>query len=216
MKKLIFLIIIITSFQVTAGNKNTFARFPSLNNNGTKIAFSFQGDIWVMSAEGGKAERLTIHEAYEARPIWSRDGKEIAFQGERYGNNDIYVMPAAGGTPKRLTYHSASDVPFDFTSDGDILFTTSREFNQIEWDAELEKVSSAGGTPSLLLKTVGASPSMSPDGKFIAFAKGWGRETREDYRVSASFFQSIYCRVAGVCRCGDYATGYQTPGHRCP
>ncbi len=191
MKRLTILLFIILSLQLMA-NDSPFVRYPSLNNDGSKIAFSYQGDIWVMPAKGGKAERLTIHEAFETRPIWSRDGKQIAFQGERYGNNDIYVISSGGGKPERLTYHSASDVPFDFGSDGNILFTTSREFKQIEWDAEVQKVSAKGGTPSRALNTVGGAPALSPDGRFIAFIKGWGREVREDYRGSANFDIWIY------------------------
>jgi len=72
-------------------------RQPAINNNGSLIAFSFQGDIWTVTSSGGKASRLTIHDAYESNPIFSPDGNQIAFSGSRFGNKDIFVMPTNGG-----------------------------------------------------------------------------------------------------------------------
>src|SRR3982751_3351099 len=106
-------------------------RQPAINNDGSLVAFSFQGDIWTVPAAGGKATRLTIHEAYEASPVFSPDGKQIAFSGARFGNNDIFVMPTGGGMPKRLTYHSAGDIISSWTQPDKIMFSTSREFKQI-------------------------------------------------------------------------------------
>jgi Tol biopolymer transport system component len=60
-------------------------------------------------------------------PVWSRDGKWLAFASDRYGNFDVYVMPVAGGEARRLTYHSANDFPYDFAPDGKtVLFGTNR------------------------------------------------------------------------------------------
>jgi Tol biopolymer transport system component len=60
-------------------------------------------------------------------PVFSRDGKWLAFASDRYGNFDVYIMPAGGGEARRLTYHSATDLPYDFTPDGKyVLFGTTR------------------------------------------------------------------------------------------
>lgn len=104
----------------------------------------------------------------------------------RFGNNDLFTIPSSGGTPKRITFHSASDVLNDFSKDGDLLFTTSRAFRPIEWDHEFATVSANGGTPELLIDAIGEMPTKSPDGRFIAFVKGWGRVVREAYRGSAN------------------------------
>jgi tricorn protease-like protein len=80
----------------------------------------------------------------------------------------------------------------DFTKDGSLLFSTGRTFRQIEWDHELAEISASGGTPSLLLDAIGEMPVKSPDGRFIAFAKGFGRITREAYRGSANYDIWIY------------------------
>ena len=49
------------------------------------------------------ATPLTLSESYEFAPVWSHDGKSIAFASDRYGNFDVFVMPRAGGEAKRLT-----------------------------------------------------------------------------------------------------------------
>ena len=70
---------------------------------------------------------LTTHEAYDSSPVWSRDGRLIAFASDRSGNNDVYVMPSTGGQATRLTFHSAGDTPSDFTpNDSAVIFSSSR------------------------------------------------------------------------------------------
>ncbi len=169
-----------------------FVRYPAINNDGSKIVFSYQGDLWSVPSTGGNALRLTIHEAYDGYPQWSKDDSKIAFSSDRFGNYDVFVMPAEGGKPERLTYHSTGDILNDWTYDNNLLFSSNRLFQQVEWDSEMQKVSADGGTPTRLLSTVGNDPAMSPDGKYIAISKGWGRETREDYRGPANFDIWIY------------------------
>ena len=66
----------------------------------TSIAFSFAGDLWVVSREGGQARLLTSGSGEKTDPMFSPDGRLIAFTGEYDGNVDVYVMPAGGGIPK--------------------------------------------------------------------------------------------------------------------
>ncbi|MCC6369740.1 MAG: PD40 domain-containing protein, partial [Bacteroidia bacterium] len=82
------------------------------------------------SAGGGTASLLTISDAHDFRPVWSPDGKNIAFASDRSGNYDIYLMAVNGGAAKRLTYHSANDLTGSFSPDGKtIYFTSSRMDN---------------------------------------------------------------------------------------
>ncbi|MBN2281785.1 MAG: PD40 domain-containing protein [Candidatus Marinimicrobia bacterium] len=161
-------------------------RHPDINNSGTEIAFSYQGDIWTVPVSGGRPFRLTVQEAYESRPKWSPDGKFIAFSGTRYGNNDIFVIPAQGGKSRRLTYHSASDDISDWTHNNVILFNSNRNFRQVEWDEEIQAVSSEGGTPFRLMDALGFDAAQSPNGRFIAYVRGDCRVVREAYQGSAN------------------------------
>ncbi|RBL88928.1 S41 family peptidase [Chitinophaga flava] len=102
-------------------------RYPAISPDGKTIAFGYKGDIYRVDANGGVAVPLTVHEAQDMMPVWSRDGKSIAFASDRYGNFDVFVMPAQGGTPVRLTSNSAQDYPYDFTPDNKkVLFGSGR------------------------------------------------------------------------------------------
>ncbi|MEO7446503.1 MAG: S41 family peptidase, partial [Ferruginibacter sp.] len=147
-------------------------RQPAINNDGSLVAFSFQGDIWTVPSTGGRATRLTIHEAYESNPVFSPDGRQIAFSGDRYGNNDIFVMPVTGGLPKRLTWHSAADNIASWTQPGAILFSTNRDFKRMERPSEVYSISPGGGTEKRILDAVGFDPVVSPNGRFLAFVRG--------------------------------------------
>ncbi len=176
---------IITLCVATAKDNSPFVRFPAVNQNGTKIAFSYQGDIWTVPATGGRAYRITIHEAYECNPVFSPKGDKIAFSSNRFGNNDIFVIKSTGGIPKRITYNSASDLISDWHKDS-LFFESMRNYRQVEWEKEILKVSANGSTPIRYLDSLGFEPVVSPDGKFIAFVKGECRVARERYKGSAN------------------------------
>jgi tricorn protease len=167
-----FLILFEIVFFTSSAQNQLLCRQPALNQDGSLVAFSFQGDIWTVPSAGGKASRLTIHEAYETKPVFSLDGSKIAFSGARYGNNDIFVMPAEGGVPKRLTFHSGFDNIASWTQPDKILFSANREFGQIERPNEVYAVNPKGGTEYRILDAVGFDPVLSPDGRFLAFVRG--------------------------------------------
>ncbi len=173
------------SFFLRAQN-NLLLRQPAINKDGSIVAFSFQGDIWTVPVTGGKASRLTIHEAYESNPVFSPDGKQIAFSGARFGNNDVFVMPTEGGLPKRLTFHSGGDLVSSWTQADKILFSTSREFKQIERPNEVYAINPKGGTEYRVLDAVAYDANYSPDGRFIVFVRGdLNPVARQDYKGSS-------------------------------
>jgi C-terminal processing protease CtpA/Prc/tricorn protease-like protein len=159
---------------------------PSLNNDGSQIAFTYQGDIWIVSSAGGEAKRITVHSAYETNPKFSKDGNKIFFSSNRYGNNDIFMMNLNGEEPVRLTYNSAQDNISSVTADNEILFTTNRENQQIERLPEIFSVSASGGTESKKISALGLDPVLSPDGKLLAFTRGSNTIFREAYDGTAN------------------------------
>ncbi|MEZ4987588.1 MAG: hypothetical protein R2795_21500 [Saprospiraceae bacterium] len=161
-------------------------RFPALNPDGTKVAFSWQGDIWVASVAGGAALRLTIHESYESHPQWSPDGQRIAFQGNRYGNNDIFVVGADGGTPQRLTWHSTSDRYPQWVDNERLLFITDRLYGAVERESEVYTVSLRGETPTRMFDALAQHATPYKGGQWIAYTTGECRFEREAYTGPAN------------------------------
>jgi tricorn protease len=128
MKKLTSLLLtLVTTTAVLSQNTPMWMRYPAISPDGKTIVFSYKGDLYKVASAGGDASPLTLHEAHDFMPVWSRDGKSIAFASDRYGNFDVFIMPSGGGEAKRITYHSANDYPYDFTPDGkSVLFGTGR------------------------------------------------------------------------------------------
>ena len=112
---------------VSAAAQSTplWLRYPAISPDGQTIAFEHKGDIYSVPASGGTATPLTLGEAYDFAPVWSHDGKQIAFASDRYGNFDVFVMPSSGGEAKRLTFHSAREVPSSLTADDTSPATTN-------------------------------------------------------------------------------------------
>src|SRR6201996_9370362 len=61
------------------------------------IAFNYAGDLWVVPRAGGRATHLTTGIGIESQPIFSPDGRTIAFTGEYDGNTDVFTIPSTGG-----------------------------------------------------------------------------------------------------------------------
>src|SRR5687767_15217074 len=59
------------------------ARMPGLSPDGKQLAFVYRGDIWVAPSKGGRATPLTQHVETDAYPLYSPDGKWVAFSSKR-------------------------------------------------------------------------------------------------------------------------------------
>lgn len=161
-------------------------REPAVSPDGQQLAFSWQGDIWVAGIDGSHPRRLTIHESYETNPVWSPDGQTIVFEGYRYGNSDLYRMTANGQQVTRLTYHSAGDMDASIDNNGQVYFATRRAFATVEREYEVHQIPLTGGTPHRFLDALGLMPSVSPDGRYIAYLRGTCRAEREAYTGPAN------------------------------
>ncbi len=159
---------VVVSFDVArAAQPVILPRQPTLNR--TQVVFSYAGDLWTVSREGGDATRLTAGAGVEANPVFSPDGTRIAFSGEYDGNVDVYVVPAAGGVPRRLTYHPSTDVVVGWTPDGKEIIFSSNRMSFSPRFSRLFTISVEGGFPRELPLPMGYEASYSPDGKRVAY-----------------------------------------------
>ena len=133
------------------------------------IAFGYAGDLWTVSRGGGRAVRLTNGVGLESSPVFSPDGRNIAFTGEYDGNTDVFTIPAEGGVPHRLTYHPAPDIAVGWTPDGRrVLFRSSRE--AASRYTQLYSVPAEGGEAVRLPLPMAYQGRLSPDGSHIAYS----------------------------------------------
>ena len=165
-------------------------RYPAVSPDGGTILFCYKGDIYRVPAEGGQAFPLTIGEAYDTTPVWSHDGRSIAFASDRFGNFDVFIMPAGGGEARRLTYHSASEVPSAFAADDkSVLFSSSRQDTaaNVQYPmglfSELYSVPVTGGEAALVLTQPAISAVVNRAGDKILYhdQKGYESDWRKHH-----------------------------------
>jgi len=170
-------------------------RYPAISPDGRTILFCYKGDIYAVPASGGSATPLTLSDSYEFAPVWSHDGKSIAFASDRYGNFDVFVMPSSGGEGKRLTFHSAREIPSTFTPDDrSVVFSSYRQ--QLATTAQfpvglmtqLYSVPAHGGRVSMVLPVPALDATFSPAGDKIIYHdnKGYESEWRKHHTSSVT------------------------------
>ena len=133
------------------------------------IAFVYGGDLWLADRDGGNARRLTSDIGEESSPVFSPDGKFIAFSGQYERNTDVYIVPVEGGMPQRLTFHPGVDQVQSFTPDGkSVMFTSQRAaFNNRH--RHLYTIPVQGGVAQRLDLPYAARAAYSPDGLQLAY-----------------------------------------------
>ena len=139
---------------------------PSLSHD--LIAFVNAGDLWTVPRAGGAATRLTTGVGIESAPLFSPDGRTIAFTGEYDGNVDVYTVPVAGGVPRRLTWHPGADAAVAWSPDGQrILFRSARD--SASRYTKLYSLPVNGGQPTPLPLPMAFAGQLSADGRTIAY-----------------------------------------------
>jgi len=192
----LFALLLTNSFLAAAQENPLWMRYPAISPDGASILFSYKGDIYKAPSAGGTAIPLTISESYEFAPVWSHDGKSIAFASDRYGRLNVYIMPSAGGEAKRLTFHSQwGEVPSSFSADDKhVLFSSCRQdpVTNAQFPTplmgELYSVPVLGGKVSQLLPVEALETTVNSKGDQLIYedVKGYENNWRKHHTSSVT------------------------------
>lgn len=183
----------------SAGDTPLWMRYPAISPDGSKIAFSYQGDIYYVPAAGGEAVRLTTTADYDTQPVWSPDGRTIAFASDRFGGMDIFTVGIEGGKAVRLTTHSGVETPLAFSPDGQWIYFSaaiqdpaSSALWSGSWLTELYRIPVTGGRPEQIAANPICSVSFDTDGKSFLYYDRTGSESIWRKHHTSSVARNIF------------------------
>ncbi|HEX3466677.1 MAG TPA: S41 family peptidase [Candidatus Elarobacter sp.] len=146
---------------------------PAVSPDHTEIAFVSGGAIWSVPSSGGTAHLLVAAGGNAHRPIFSPDGKHLAFVDATPGELGIYVLTLDGGTLRRLTHDDQIADVSGWSSDGRYVYFAATS-NNIAYFNDVYRVAVDGGTPMHVLHEDYVNefePAPSNDGAAIAFVR---------------------------------------------
>lgn len=176
---------LVVFFTVSHAQPATYMTEPSLSPDRKEIAFVAGGDVWSVASDGGAASLLVSHPANESRPLFSPDGRYLAFGSNRTGGGDIYILELESGILKRLTFDDSNDQIDAWSRDGKWIYFSSNS-RDIAGMNDIYRVAASGGTPMQISSDRYTSEFQSTplsDGSIIFAARGnsagqWWRRGR--------------------------------------
>lgn len=196
----------ITAMAAQAEEAPLWMRHCVISPDGGQIAFTYKGDIYTVDTGGGKARQITSSRGYDTHPMWSPDGKSIAFASDREGSMDVFIVGRDGGVPRRLTSHSGNEVPVAFRDNDHVLFGAavmpdaedmtfpSAQFPQVY------EVSTEGSRPVMFSSVPMEDISVSPDGRSFLYHDKKGYEDAWRKHHTSSITRDIWLCTAAVDR----------------
>lgn len=196
----------ITAMAAQAEETPLWMRYCVISPDGGQIAFTYKGDIYTVDTGGGKARQITSSRGYDTHPVWSPDGKSIAFASDREGSMDVFIVGRDGGVPRRLTSHSGNEVPVAFRDNDHVLFGAavmpdagdmtfpSAQFPQVY------EVSTEGGRPVMFSSVPMEDISISPDGRSFLYHDRKGYEDTWRKHHTSSITRDIWLCTTAVDR----------------
>jgi Tol biopolymer transport system component len=157
-----------------AADKLTNLQTARVSPQGDRIALGIDlgmNDIWVLDGARGVKTRLTFGPVQNNTPVWSPDGKWIAYNSDRNGHSTIYRKPSDGsGAEELLLTDDQVTIPSDWSGDGKTLFYDRGPIGNSEvWalplDGDRKPRQVVARTPSSFT----SQGSLSPDGRWLAY-----------------------------------------------
>src|SRR5262249_34699149 len=149
---------------------------------GQRAAISAHGEVFTIATEHGDASRVTRSYSRETQPVWSPDGKWIAYVSDEGGRDSIWVAGADGASAKKLTDSDNEKLTLGWLPDSKGIYFTSSDHGLFMVDA------SGGSARRIATNDTGniQSADVSPDGKWFAYAKADHDFREHVYIISAS------------------------------
>jgi len=144
------------------------------SDDGTKAALTIGdlADIWVADLQRGVRQRLTSSPMNDFEPLWSPDGRWIAYASDRNVQNDMFMRAAdgSGGDIQLTSTSERNEVPTDWSRDGRFLLFDSAPL-RIGSDIWVMPMTGSDRKPRPLLNTKAEEygGTFSPDGKWVTY-----------------------------------------------
>jgi Tol biopolymer transport system component len=154
------------------GSPGTYAGL-DLSPDGARFAVhrheGLGGDNWSFDLTQGRMQRLTFDTDQDNQsPIWSPDGRQIAFSSRRDNKWGLYVKSADGTGNEELIFESdVPKAPLDWSPDGKLLVYTQLTPNPDVWAVPL--AGEKKPIPLVQSESVEQYPQVSPDGRWLAY-----------------------------------------------
>lgn len=144
----------------------------SLSPDGRTLAVDMQGSLWLIPAKGGAAKRITDYFNDARQPVWSPDGKQLAYFAYRDGNYDLWTVKADGTDPRAVTSGTYDDREPAWSPDGKSLAFSSDRAAKGAPSYNIWTIDLATGALSQITSNgyEDRLPTWAPDGKSIAYA----------------------------------------------
>ncbi|MCX6638493.1 MAG: S41 family peptidase, partial [Acidobacteria bacterium] len=139
----------------------------SLSPSTRRAAVSTHGEVFTIATDRGEVQRVSETFWRENVPLWSPDGKWIAFTSDRTGREEIWIADERGRNAKKLTDSDAEKLSMVWAPDSKSLAycASDHKLRQVEIES--------GKTDEIASSDVSniTGPQFSPDGKWISYAK---------------------------------------------
>lgn len=178
------------SFDVHEGTSMAVAVSP----DGKWLAVDLQGSLWVIPAKGGKATLITDYFNDARQPVWSPDGKRLAYFAYRDGGYDLWTVAPDGSDAKKLTNGAYDDREPAFSPDGKTVAFSSDRAGKGDAGYHIWTIDLASGAIAQRTGGMGVEdrmPTWSPDGAKIAYASTRGTASALYATTLATGFEEV-------------------------